>query len=81
MIGYHIAIEEGVWPIYCTVISLRSGTLNIPNASSYYVCVLDEDTTPLGSSGRRLDILLRLIGILAGIVPTLPECDGAIITP
>ena len=23
-----------------------------PNASSYYVCVLDEDTTPLGSFGR-----------------------------
>ena len=48
--------RKGVRPIYCTVISLRSGTFNVPNASSYDVCVLDEDTTPLGSFGRRLDI-------------------------
>ena len=31
--------RKGVRPIYCTVISLRSRTLDIPNASSYYVCV------------------------------------------
>ena len=46
---FDMAIERVCGLSYCTVISLRSDTLDIPNASSYYVCVLDEDTTPLGS--------------------------------
>ena len=81
MIGYPIAIER-----VCTSSIVRS-SVSVPALSTFLVrrhtmsAYVDEDTTPLGSFGRRLDILLRLIGILAVIVPTLPECDGAIITP